>query len=296
MLALNPLAERSAASPPFRAAAIRTLAQARLALELVWVDPVARDLRSTTSNHPDPDAPLGQWLYGTWWSGHTLRPAAPDDSASALGAAALESARRGVARRRLDWLVLAATADLLVAAQLRGGERVHTRVDAVVGSSRPGMAPRPGDLVDLVAGSSGLDPARCWWWATTDDTDPTGVPLDRWYVHAAGLDSAVALVPVLLGALESAGCSASLKCPPTEALFGRRDALVVYLPRAGAASAEAALVGSADLLAPHVRGEIPPFTRQLLPGVSTAQDPGSWRGPELEPEARRRCRGGARVG
>jgi hypothetical protein len=171
--------------------------------------------------------------------------------------------------------VLAATDEMIVACHLRSGERRTARADAVLSSSRPGMPPRPGDLVTLIRGSSGLEFSQGWWRATTVDRTPKpGMAFDRWYVHAADLDAALIVVPLLLERFMRLDCDASLKCPSTDVLFGRRDALVVYLPRACSAQAEGSLPGVAKRLAGLLRPDIPPLTRQLLPGLATAQDPG----------------------
>ncbi len=81
--------------------------------------------------------------------------------------------------------------------------------------------------------------------------------LDRWYVHARDLAGASAVVPLLLEVAAEAGCPLSLKCPPVAQGYGRRDALVAYLPRSDATRAEAALRRRAErfgpLLAPTCR-------------------------------------------
>jgi hypothetical protein len=265
------------------------LGQVRAALMLIATDPYARGLLSTTGTAPSTTPGLTDWLYAHWWCGPGLRadaePAPGDPAAPARGAARLETARRTVATRSSGWLVLAALGGLLVAARVAPGtddgpaahpdRRIRTTTDAVVASSRPGLPPRPGDLVTLRLGGAGLDPTGSWWWAYSSRPEvDTDAPLDRWYVHARDLTAATALVPLLLAAALEAGCEVSLKCPPTEAGYGRRDALVVYLPRASAAAAEAALQRYADTIDPLVEPDVPPLTRPLLPGVARAEDPG----------------------
>ena len=44
-----------------------TLAQVREAIRLVRSDPAARVLADQTGPEPDPEGPLGQWLYAAWW-------------------------------------------------------------------------------------------------------------------------------------------------------------------------------------------------------------------------------------
>lgn len=251
----------------------RSLTQVRTALRLVEADPAARALIRETSDEPDPEGLLGRWLYPGWWCG-VAEPPQPPASVAPTAYAVLEAARRRSATDDPDWLVLAATDAAVVAANLHTRERTTVRADAVLDSCRPGLGPRPGDLVTLLGGTSGLDDTQAWWWATTSHTALPAAATERWYVHVRGLDSALVVVPVLLGLLGDLGIEASLKCPPVDELYGRRDAMVVYLPRERAAQAEAELVVRVpelvDLLAP----EVPPLTRPLLPGIGSAQDPG----------------------
>jgi hypothetical protein len=256
-----------------------TLAQARAALLLINGDQEARRLIASTSATPDVDGALGQWLYRVWWSGVDKGPPSAAVSITELttvsAAAALEAARRTVAPTSSGWLVLAATDDMIVAGHLHSGKRTTVRSDAVLSSSRPGMPARPGDLVTVITGASGLEPSQGWWRASTGDLSAhTGQAFDRWYVHAADLDATLVAVPLLLDLLIKLDCEASLKCPPGDALFGRRDAIVIYLPREFSAKAEAALPGVAASMVGLLRSDVPPLTRQLLPGLATAQDPG----------------------
>ena len=256
------------------ARSVEALADVRRALDLIAGDALARELLVGTAADPDPEGALSGWLYGRWWCGLDGTEPLPDDpTAAARGAARLESARRTVAPSSAGWLVLAAAGDVLVAARTAG--RVRTVADAVIGSSRPGRPPRPGDLVTLQHGASGLDPSGAWWWAHADGPeDLAEETLDRWYVHARDLAGASAVVPLLLEVAAEAGCPLSLKCPPVAQGYGRRDALVAYLPRQHAAPAEAALSRRADRFDALLAPEVPPCTRRLLPGVAQAEDPG----------------------
>jgi type III HopA1-like effector protein len=261
------------------ARAVEALTDVRRALDLIAGDALARELRAGTGVDPDPEGALASWLYGRWWCGleEQTEPQPSDPASAHRGAARLEAARRTVAPTSGGWLVLAAAGDVLVAARATG--RVRTIADAVVGSSRPGRPPRPGDLVTLQHGTSGLDPSGAWWWAHADrPEDLAEVALDRWYVHARDLAGASAVVPLLLEVAEEAECPLSLKCPPVVQGYGRRDALVAYLPRQHAGRAELALRRRADRCAASLAPEVPPCTRRLVPGVAQAQDPGPGRG------------------
>jgi hypothetical protein len=273
--------EAPADRPPGRTTA---LAQVRAALAMIGEDPEARRLLSGSAGAPDTAGTLTDWLYLHWWCGSTgpVVTGRLDSDESARGAARLQAAWRTAAARSDGWLVLAAVGGQLVAAQLadRADRRVRTTADAVVISSRPGMPPRPGDLVTLRQGETGLDATGSWWWAHTGRPhDVTSGPLDRWYVHAHDLSAAAALIPLLLAIAAEAGCDASVKCPPFAAGYDRSDALVVYLPRDRASAAEAALHRRAAAIADLVAPGVPPLTRPLLPGVAQAQDPGEAHGP-----------------
>jgi hypothetical protein len=262
----------------------RALAEVRSALAMIAADPVARQLQVTST---DATASLTDWLYARWWcgphadGGPSLATPAGAGREAARGVARLEAARRTTARTDPGWLVLAAAGDLVVAARASTSgsgnppEQVRVGVDDVVGSSRPGLPPRPGDLVTLQRGSSGLDSAGAWWWAHTGHpADLADTDLDRWYVHARDLTAAAVLVPLLLDTAAEAGCPLSLKCSPYESGYGRRDALVGYLPRSVAAVAEAALRSRSAAIAGLVEADVPPLTCRLLPGIAQAEDPG----------------------
>ena len=276
---------------PARARRVAVLDQVREAYAMIMADPTARTLLTGGD-----DTLLADWLYARWWCGPGSGSAAGSDDhdQAARGAALLEAARQAVAVTSSGWLVLAAVADQLVAAPLPAQhslDRRLTTTDAVVSSSRPGRPPRPGDLVTLRGGQAGLDPTGGWWWAHTGrPEDLTEQPLDRWYVHARDLAAAAELVRVLLSIAADADCDLSLKCPPREDGYGRRDALVVYLPRARSAVAEAALRRRAAELADWVEPEVPPLTRPLLPGLAQAEDPGATDEPEAVSYGQLRCR------
>lgn len=280
---------------PIATPAIRALADVRSALALIASDDEARRLRAATGTDPDPDGALAGWLYGRWWCGldgldgvavalgtAALGTAAGSPDAAALGAARLEAARRTVAPTSDGWLVLAASGETLVAAPLVGAvasgrdrRRLRTTVEAVTESSRPGCPPRPGDLVTVQHGSSGLDPFGSWWWAHADRPEDTvDICLDRWYLHVPDVEAAARVLPVLLEVAAEVGCPLSLKCPPADQGYGRRDALVAYLPSAAGPAAETALRRRADRLVELLDPTMPPCTHQLLPGVARAQDPG----------------------
>ncbi|MFC0198771.1 T3SS effector HopA1 family protein, partial [Microbacterium arthrosphaerae] len=152
--------------------------------------------------------------------------------------------------------------------------RGHRRVDVrrVVGSSRPGRPPAPGDLVSISRGASGWDRDTGWWWAHSGDTVPDGA-LDRWYVHARSPEDSAALLAPLMSAFDEAGSAFSLKCLPSAAGYGRPDAFVVYTPRVVRGRLATGLRRRAREIAPRVAASVPPTTRRIVPGIGMSEDP-----------------------
>ncbi len=249
--------------------AIRDL---RAAQELVDADPTARKLLATTGPDPEIDSPLASWLYGRWWVGDQPRlgaaPARPQ-------IAALEVGRRLAADIERGFVVLAADKGRVVAAVAlpgAGTKIVQRAADAVVGSSRPGLPARPGDLIDLVAGSSTIDAEGVWWWVHCSDA-VADESMDRWYLNVCA-DSAPAAVRATVMLARRSGVPLSCKCPADPGGYARSDAMVVYGPRALVPDLAPHLSAWLAELGPLVGSDSPPLTRPLAPGVSTAQDPG----------------------
>lgn len=251
------------------------LADLDAALALVDADPDARALASGAPDEVQVDSPLANWLYAAWWSASSAAgtPSAGDEPLAGV----LEAARRSVAPLEEGWLVLASDGVRIVCARVRrltgGAPALAQRAaDAVVASSRPGCAARPGDMVTLFAGSGGPDPDDGWWWAHTGEPGASG-PVDRWYVHARP-EGAAAVVAATVARASKVGVAVSLKCPTRASGFGRQDALVVYVPRPDRAAWERVVPAWLGEIAPHVAEGAPPMTRLVAPGVGFAEDAG----------------------
>lgn len=254
-----------------------TISEIRRALRLVEESREARALRASQPREVSLETPLADWLYAHWWTDGREPVAAAEWTQPRVGR--LEAARRRASGTTPEWIVLAAGADALTVVPrlpVAGApaHRIRVSPDRVVGSSRPGAIPAPGDLVDLARGSSRWDRDTGWWWAHTSDDEavPEGV-LDRWYVHARTPDDAAALLAPLLTAFAEAGAAASLKCLPAAAGYGRPDALVAYAPRPLSRRIATALRRRADAIAPYVGRVVAPTTRCILPGIGFAEDP-----------------------
>lgn len=252
----------------------RSLAALARAVRLVGTDAWAISQAPRASGEVRIEDPLAEWLYPQWWCGS-------DQTSVSLGqdpliGSVLEAARRSVAPVETAHLVLASDTAYVVAARTHGASRgavVRRAADAVVGSSRPGMPPRPGDLVDLLAGVGEVDPDGAWWWAHTGEQPISSFELDRWYVN---VDAAAAprVVAATVRLAATTGVPLSLKCPARAGGFDRRDALVVYVPRSDSQRCAAALPAWTEEISGALTADEPPLTRRLYPGVGLAQDPG----------------------
>lgn len=256
---------------PFRRAAPQdaSIVDLSAAIELVAADPEASKLVQQTSEVPDADSPLASWLYLRWWMGVAE---VSDVTVDRLLVARLEARRRRSADL-VDCLLVLATDGVQIVAGRRGVRQPFAvAADAVVGSSRPGCLPRPGDLVSAIGGSGEVDPSGGWWWARTGLADPEG-PLDRWYlaVDAASAPEVIEAVVRLSG---RTGVPLSVKCPPCPSAFDRQDACVLYLPRAERETLEPLAASWSEELGSSLGRSRPPFTSEIAPGIAAAQDPG----------------------
>lgn len=238
------------------------------AAALVAGDAEASGLAASAGEAVEVDGPLASWLYLHWWSGlGAVSLGAPDRRL--LGR--FEAARRSAAGIEDGLVVLASGGVRLIGARLGSKAVVERAADAVVGSSRPGCAPRPGDLVNTLAGTGFADPGGGWWWARTDSgTDRA--PLDRWYLDVSA-EGAPALIAALVALSDATGVGLSAKVPAWAAGFDRRDSCVAYFAREHRAVMEAAAADWAAGLGVLGAGR-QPFARPLAPGISTAEDPG----------------------
>lgn len=245
------------------------IADLSAAIALVSADPEASRLVQQTSEAPETDSPLASWLYLRWWMGV---PAVADVTVDHPLVAQLEARRRASADVVADLLVLATDGVQIIVGRRGTRQATALSADAVVGSSRPGCLPRPGDLVSAFAGSGEVDPTGGWWWARTGLADPEG-PLDRWYL-AVDAASAPAVVEAVVTLSGRTGVPLSVKCPPCPSAFDRQDACVLYLPRAQRGALEPLAESWSEELGSALGRSRPPFTSELAPGIAAAQDPG----------------------
>ncbi len=172
-----------------------------------------------------------------------------------------------------------------------GGARVRAalRGEYVHRPGRPdlGLAPRPGDVVRVLR-RAGAVVAEGWWRTWGGGWDPRRLPHEVTRVYLAPdlprLPALVRAVTGLLGGVDTAGRALAgpesvrpwyLKVGVDGPTLARPDAVVAYVPDAGAAATIEAIVGCAGELVRASPG--PPLTRGLVPGISWSQDPGDGR-------------------
>lgn len=120
-------------------------------------------------------------------------------------------------------------------------------------------------------GPSQADP-ESGWWTTWGARGPAPAAMARVYWNcppAAGPGLVAALVDVA----SRAAIPYSLKCPLHPSLFGRVDALVLYLPREAWPLVRLQLRSVHDRFAARLRPAVPPLALALGRGAALAEDP-----------------------
>lgn len=97
-------------------------------------------------------------------------------------------------------------------------------------------------------------------------------PVLRWYLGVTAA-AAAPLLRALVRELDAAGLPFTVKTLNDPDAHPRPDALVLYTPRAAAASAGSALMRALDEPGVTLRPEVPAFTRALAPGIAIADEP-----------------------
>ena len=158
---------------------------------------------------------------------------------------------------------------------VRKGDRERVAMPgAFIFAGPPGQAPQVGTTVSLRAPHETFDvqPGYYFAFGSTLDELADNLSLVRLYFHC-GPKAAVSLLGELTGALNRFQTPFQLKTPTEPALYGRTDALVLYIGARYfpiAARIVAGLIGRIPL-----ETATPLFTKRLWPGVGAAVDPGS---------------------
>jgi hypothetical protein len=158
---------------------------------------------------------------------------------------------------------------------VRKGERERVAMPgAFISDTTPGMALQIGTQVRLHAPRESLDSQPSYYFAFGETLDELAEQLSlvRFYFHC-GAETAVSLLAAITSALNRFQVPFRLKALNRAALYGRTDALVLYVgARYFCITARIVeLVREKVALKPSV----PLFTKRLWPGIGVAVEPGT---------------------
>lgn len=142
-----------------------------------------------------------------------------------------------------------------------------------VNVTHPAAPVHVGDAVAVTRRRDRADPLEGWWYtwsANAGEPDPTDLARVYWHCPASAIET---LVEAVTDALEASDLAYLLKCPVYPTLFGRCDAVVVYVARAHWSAVVPRLRGAYERCGSCLQPRVPPLTRQLAPGVAAAEDP-----------------------
>jgi hypothetical protein len=172
-----------------------------------------------------------------------------------------------------DWMIyqLAANGQVFV----RKGERERVAMPgAFISDFVLGQALQIGGSVRLRAPreATGVQPGYYFAFGETLDEAAEQLSLIRFYFHCAA-ENAAPLLGALSSALNRFQIPFQLKAPVSPALYGRTDAVVLYI--AARFSDITARIVSPVREHIELGPTVPLFTKQLWPGIGVAVDPGT---------------------
>ena len=158
---------------------------------------------------------------------------------------------------------------------VRKGDRERIAMPgAFIFAGPPGQAPQIGSAVSLRVPHETFDvqPGYYFAFGGTLDELADNLTLVRLYFHC-GPEAAVSLVGELTAALNRFQTPFQLKTPTDPALYGRTDALVLYVGARYFPITARIVEGLVSRI--PLEAATPLFTKRLWPGVGAAVDPGS---------------------
>jgi hypothetical protein len=172
-----------------------------------------------------------------------------------------------------DWMIyqLAANGQVFV----RKGERERIAMPgAFISDFVLGQAPQIGASVRLRAPreATGVQPGYYFAFGETLDEAAEQLSLVRFYFHCAA-ENAAALLAAITSALNRFQIPFQVKAPVSPALYGRTDAIVLYV--AARFFAIVARIVSSVRQQTALGLTVPLFTKQLWPGIGVAVEPGT---------------------
>jgi hypothetical protein len=217
---------------------------------------------------PDLAAALySRWFAGWWPPASIAQPTGERPEIMAK----VRAAHSATERFETGWMA-GAIGHLGAVVAIREGEELHLYPPDYVNLTRLAAPVRVGDSLAVTKRRDVAEPQDGWWltWGASGPA-PTA-PMLRVYWNS-GAEGVVALVRAITTVLEDLDLPYTMKCPADTALFGRTDAVVLYLAPDVWSAAKAGLRGAYERTAAHIRPAVPPLTLRLAQGVALAEDP-----------------------
>lgn len=216
----------------------------------------------------DDPTPLSDALYRDWYCAVGEKPEVHSEDRDLCE---LFRVAHAASRRWEDGWRVAKISKRGRVAVTRGRERRVLHVIDCLPEDGDDTRIRPGDTVSVVArrDSETMNPGDYVTFTESWHANRRSALRVYWNVTPAG-------APKLIHALSRTLVDTFpyfIKCPRRPAEFDRRDALVLYFPRARFEDATEAIVCAAKMAQNDLRDAVPPLTQMLLPGVGVAEDP-----------------------
>lgn len=213
-------------------------------------------------------------LYARWYTRWADASGSSDTRVRPQLVATLRAAHADSARWEEGWVTERVSSAGRVVASRGGRRRVLDPVDYLL-SSRPALAPRPGDPLLVTARRDTLDFQPGFWvthsvgWGGRSQGDR----LLRLYWNV-GADGVAELVARLTSELNRTDEAYGIKCPVERAGYARVDSVVAFIPSAAFDKLRSSIRRVHALLANLLRPDTPPLTQRLAAGLALAEDPG----------------------
>lgn len=219
-----------------------------------------------------PGPALAEALYSQWFT--RWRPPAAPRSDGPDVVALVRAAHAASGMFESGWLALSRAPNGQVVA-CRSGEQRLLEPGDFANLSRPAAPVRAGHRLAIARRRDSADEEGGWWytWGSQAGEPAAEARLLRLYWHVEA-NAAAPVVGAITAALEAAAVPYLLKCPVHQGLFGRADALVVYLALSDWTATRERLRDAHGRVERLLNAAVPPLTLKLGRGVAAAEDPG----------------------
>jgi hypothetical protein len=215
---------------------------------------------------------LASALYSRWFAGWWPSASIQQPTAETLGIVAKVRAAHWATEQFETGWVARAVGPLGAIAAFRGGDELHLYPPDYVNVTRLAAPVRVGDSVAVTKRRDAAEPQDGWWltWGAAGAAPAESMLRVYWN---SGADGVAPLVNAITAVLENLELPYTMKCPADTTLFGRTDALVLYLAPDVWSAAKAGLRSAYERTAARIRPAAPPLTLRLANGVGIAEDP-----------------------